>query len=555
MDAFGNVAKSSAASIQVALGANPTGAVLSGTRTVAATAGVALFPDLSLSRAGTGLTLVASSSGLTDATSAAFAVVPGLPARLTLLGVPANVNTGATLPQLQVSIEDTLGNRVTTATTPVTVTFGANPSGATLGGTTSATPASGVAAFADLSVNRPGTGYTLAFSSGALPAAITTPFDVTAVAARLVFVGQPVGTLFGIPLGGPITVEVQDALGNRVTNATSSITLALGNNPNGASLGGALVQPASAGQAVFTSVALDRAGAGYTLSASATGLTGAVSGAFNTAQFSALDGLGHLDGGSLMDFLFGNANDTINGSQLNQASAVELDRARHRLFVADRNSHRVLVFQLSASDDFTGQDRRADFVLGQPDFHASGPGTTATTLRNPGGLAYDAAGDRLFVADTSNHRVLVYSTAILANGQAAVNVLGQADFVTSTPATTPSGLQGPVGLRYLSGDRLAVADAGRQRLGRAEPVWLERPRRHRHRRGRPQALRGRSLVFKITGAVSNGMPAATSIGESGFTGGAGSPQQTLSIPNGLDSVGGRMYLADSNAHRVTLWTP
>jgi len=58
--------------ITVALGANPGGGTLAGTKSVAAVSGVATFSTLSINNAGTGYTLVASAAGLTGATSAAF---------------------------------------------------------------------------------------------------------------------------------------------------------------------------------------------------------------------------------------------------------------------------------------------------------------------------------------------------------------------------------------------------------------------------------------------------------------------------------------------------
>jgi carboxypeptidase family protein len=74
-DGFRNTVTSSAASITIAIGTNPTGATLSGTMTRPATAGVVSFDDLTVSQPGAGYTLTASSPGLTAATSAAFAIM------------------------------------------------------------------------------------------------------------------------------------------------------------------------------------------------------------------------------------------------------------------------------------------------------------------------------------------------------------------------------------------------------------------------------------------------------------------------------------------------
>jgi len=53
-----------AGNVTLAIGTNPVGGTLSGTTTVAASSGIATFPDLSLSVAGDGYTLLASAAGL-----------------------------------------------------------------------------------------------------------------------------------------------------------------------------------------------------------------------------------------------------------------------------------------------------------------------------------------------------------------------------------------------------------------------------------------------------------------------------------------------------------
>jgi hypothetical protein len=75
-DGFGNTVPGSTAPVTIALGSNPGNATLSGTLTLAAVNGVATFRDLSIDRAGSGYTLVASSRSLQPATSAAFDVQP-----------------------------------------------------------------------------------------------------------------------------------------------------------------------------------------------------------------------------------------------------------------------------------------------------------------------------------------------------------------------------------------------------------------------------------------------------------------------------------------------
>ena len=74
-DAFGNQATTFAGVIRVAIGTNPSGGILFGTFDVAAASGVATYNDLAIAPGGMGYTLVASSAGLTGATSDPFDII------------------------------------------------------------------------------------------------------------------------------------------------------------------------------------------------------------------------------------------------------------------------------------------------------------------------------------------------------------------------------------------------------------------------------------------------------------------------------------------------
>ncbi len=98
-------------------------------------------------------------------------------------------------------------------------------------------------------------------------------------AARVVFGQQPTYTYSGVAFMPPVTVFVADAWGNPV-NSSAPVTIAIGNNPGGAILGGTLTRPAVNGVATFTNLSLNSRGSGYTLTATSTGLTRATSTAF-----------------------------------------------------------------------------------------------------------------------------------------------------------------------------------------------------------------------------------------------------------------------------------
>jgi len=279
---------SSSASITLALGNNPSGATLGGTTTVAAVSGVATFSNLSLTTAGIGYTLVASSSGLISATSNPFDVTPAAASRLAFTVQPSSTTAGASItPAVQVSILDGFGN-LTASTATVSVAIGTNPSGGTLAGTTSQAAAAGVATFSTLGIDKAGNGYTLAASSTGLTSATSSAFNIlVGPAAKLAFGQQPSNAVVSTTLSPAVTVLVQDSQGNTVTSSTATVTLAIGTNPGGGTLAGTTSQAAVAGVATFSTLSINAAGTGYTLTAASAGLTSATSAAFNITSAAA----------------------------------------------------------------------------------------------------------------------------------------------------------------------------------------------------------------------------------------------------------------------------
>lgn len=141
------------------------------------------------------------------------------------------------------------------------------------------------------------------------------------------------------------------------------------------------------------------------------------------------------------------------------------------LLVADAGDHRVLGWRPRPD-----ADRDADLVLGQDDFHSAAEFPYAPQrpdrLRFPYALSADTAGGAgpggpvpLAVADTANNRVLLWEDA--TRGGPADAVLGQPTFADNGEnrwsAVAHDTLCWPYGL-CRSGDRLAVADSGNNRV-------------------------------------------------------------------------------------------
>ncbi len=228
--------------------------------------------------------LTASASGLSGspvtftATALSAAAVS-----LQITSQPASAIAGTSLGSIAVTALDAALNPATTFTDSITLSIGANAGGGVLSGTRTVAAINGVATFAGLSIDRSGTGYTLVASGSGLSSATSTTFNITpAAAASLAFVVQPSTIAVNATLSPPVQVEAQDAFGNRATDFVGSVTVALASNPGAASLGGTLSVPASAGVATFADLTVDAIAAGYTLAATASGLTDATSTPFNT---------------------------------------------------------------------------------------------------------------------------------------------------------------------------------------------------------------------------------------------------------------------------------
>jgi uncharacterized protein (TIGR03437 family) len=199
-----------------------------------------------------------------------------------------------------------------------------------------------------------------------------------------------------------------------------------------------------------------------------------------------------------------------------------------------------------ATDFVTGQGAR--LVIGQTTFTGQQPGASATLLGAVGGVAY--ANGILFVADSNrtgliplNNRVLLFPTETFPKpldpiqpyiarcavcvGQANV-VLGQPDFVSSAFAITQTGFRTPTAVAT-DGVVLAVADTSNNRV----MIWKSIP-------------------------TTIDQPADIELGQPDFTTVLQGSQQvvdnkSLRGPQGVWIQNGRLYVADTQNHRVLIW--
>ncbi|HYH95297.1 hypothetical protein [Hyalangium sp.] len=200
-----------------------------------------------------------------------------------------------------------------------------------------------------------------------------------------------------------------------------------------------------------------------------------------------------------------------------------------RMAAADQSNHRILLYNALP----TGTTSLPDLIVGQEGFDTAISQCSASGLNAPRAVSFTQG--KLVVADTFNHRVLIWSTLPTTNGAPANLVLGQTSFTscagndangdgTVDSAPTASTLFFPAGV-WTDGTRLLVSDSSNNRV----LLWNQFP-------------------------TSNGQPADVVLGQSDFTSRtAAISQARLSSPSGVTSTGQQLFVADIENSRVLVW--
>lgn len=243
---------------------------------------------------------------------------------------------------------------------------------------------------------------------------------------------------------------------------------------------------------------------------------------------------------SVANFLVGQPN--FGGSQENRGQMMPSEQTlsypesvaicQGMLFVADSGNNRVLRFNSPTFipiNPGTLPQEAATLVLGQADFtgrQANRNGApTAATMSSPSDVRCDS--QRLIVADTGNHRTLIWNDlAALTSGKGADVVLGQPD-ASSAVANMPAPdkvlhFNNPTDVAT-DGKALALADTGNHRV----LIWLTLPRSGTTP---PDVVLGQSTL-----QANQQSPASAS---------------TLASPSAVALDGGRLAVADTDNNRV-----
>jgi hypothetical protein len=256
----------------------------------------ATFTSIRWNTAGT-YRILASATGYRPDTSVAIVIGPAAASRWGVLTQPSSATAGVQLsPAFQMAVQDQFGNTVPGSTNalsiygfqangPCCIRFNKGPSLNSDSSQSTGTASNGILTFTGLSVKTALKNLVICDANpGALGGFCTSQFDITpGPVAKLGFTIQPPYDTVATVLNPAIQVAGQDSVGNTVTDFSNAITVAMTGGTSSATLGGTKTVAPAAGTGVssFSNLTVDRVGANYQLTASATGVTTATSNTFN----------------------------------------------------------------------------------------------------------------------------------------------------------------------------------------------------------------------------------------------------------------------------------
>jgi len=202
-------------------------------------------------------------------------------------------------------------------------------------------------------------------------------------------------------------------------------------------------------------------------------------------------------------------------------------KTNSKLFVADYSNTRVLIWNSIP----TSHQADADVVIGQPNMTettSNNSDASSQTLNNPRGIYMDSS--KFYVVDAKYHRVLIWNSIPTTNQTAADIVLGQPNMTSDTQnnnGVSAQSLSTPMGI-HGNGTKLAVADYENNRV----LIWNTIPTTNQTAAdivlGQPDM---------ISSTANNG----------------GVSAQSLRLPTGTFIKDNKFFITDSNNHRVLIW--
>lgn len=196
-----------------------------------------------------------------------------------------------------------------------------------------------------------------------------------------------------------------------------------------------------------------------------------------------------------------------------------------RVYVADSRNHRVLIWNGIPSTNGAPADR----VIGQSVFTTATIGSSSTKFSAPQDVF--ANGSSLLISDYGNHRVLIFPNVYPNNGDPATFVIGHDDLtengVNDGGTVAADTLNNP-SLMAMNGTDLYVADTGNNRILKYSSI---------------------PVANKVSATQVFGQPDFTSNSDDDDFVTSGS----LDKPSGITVAGGKMVISDTDNNRVKFY--
>lgn len=203
--------------------------------------------------------------------------------------------------------------------------------------------------------------------------------------------------------------------------------------------------------------------------------------------------------------------------------------AGDRLWIPDYGNARLLGFD--GIPEAPGAS--ATWVVGQLDFVTVTEGSSATAFTGvQQGIEHE---DRFYMLEYDNSRIMIFDTVPLTPPAMAAHVVGQPDLDASDTACTASGLNEPETMIIVDG-KLIVADGGNNRV----LIWNTVP---------TDSDAAPADIVLGQGTMTNCI--ANDDNQDGISGDVSA--RTLSMPSGVWSDGERLVVADGDNSRVLIW--
>ena len=212
-------------------------------------------------------------------------------------------------------------------------------------------------------------------------------------------------------------------------------------------------------------------------------------------------------------------NGGVSSTSLNRPTSLASDG--NILVATDTANNRILIWNSIP----TNNKQAADVVLGQSLFTtntANNGGRSASTLSSPAGVLINAG--KLIVADSANHRVLVWNSLPTISGTPADTVIGQADMITGGASSADSRMNSPYGLTVLN-NRLYISENTNNRIQVWDSIPTENNQKSTHIIGQNSKVSGTANQNELSG-------------------------YSLSRPKGISGCGSQLCITDTNNHRI-----